>query len=78
MTVNLEGLAFDAGRGAAWVEVKINDPTTLQLLTGYTPSRATGPGREDDFSTWEKQLTFDEEGTYRITARATDEAGNQN
>ena len=60
------------------MEVKINDPRTLQVLSGYTPATATGPNGEDDYSTWEKQLTFDEEGHYRVTARATDESGNRN
>ena len=78
VTLNLDGTSFDAGRGVARVEVKINDPTTLQLLAGYTSATATGPEGEDDYSTWTHQLTFDQEGTYRLCARATDESGNQN
>ncbi len=78
VTLNLEGTTSDVGRGVARVEVKINDPHTLQLLSGYTAATATGPDGEDDYSTWEKQLTFDQEGEYRLTARATDESGNRN
>ena len=74
----LEGTAADVGRGVARVEVKINDPVTLQLLDGYTLATATGPEGEDDYSAWTKNLTFNQEGTYRVTARATDESGNQN
>ena len=60
------------------MEVKINDPITLKLLSGYTPAIATGPAGEYDYTTWEKQLIFDQEGTYRVTARAADESGNWN
>jgi len=78
VALDLAGTAFDAGRGVARVEVKINDPDTLELISGYKLATATGPDAQDDYSTWEKQLTFDQEGTYRVTARATDESGNRN
>lgn len=75
---DLEGTAFDDESGIDKVEVKVNDAGTLQLLRGYETAIATGPDGDGDFSTWSKKLTFDEEGTYRMCARATDEAGNPN
>ena len=77
VTLRLKGTASDADSGVEKVEVKINDPTTLKLLRGYKPATATGPHGEDDYSTWATKVTFDEEGTYRLCARATDEAGNK-
>lgn len=78
VTLNMEGTAVDIEGGIDKLEVKVNDAATLQLLRVYSPATATGPDGEDDFSTWSKRITFDEEGTYRVCARATDEAGNLN
>lgn len=80
VTLKLEGTAVDDESGVDKVEVKVNDPATLQLLRSYEAATPTGPDGEDeeDFSTWANKLTFDEEGTYRVCARATDEAGNKN
>ena len=75
--LKLKGTAVDAESGIDKVEVKVNDADTLRLLRVYKLATPTGL-KVDDFSTWAKTLTFDKEGTYRVCARATDEAGNQN
>lgn len=75
--LKLKGTAVDAESGIDKVEVKVNDADTLRLLRLYKLATPTGL-KVDDFSTWAKTLTFDKEGTYRVCARATDEAGNQN
>ena len=75
VTLDLEGTAADVGRGVARVQVKIIDQNTGELFSGYTLATATGPAGEDDYATWEKQLTFAQEGDYKVTARATDEVG---
>lgn len=71
--INLKGTASDSGSGIQKVELK-------SLKSGvviHAYQQAT-PGAIGNWGTWSHALTFTQTGTYTITARATDKAGNQN
>lgn len=71
--VNLKGTAFDTGSGILKVELK----TLKNGVTVHGYQQAT-PSSPNNWGSWSHTLTFTQTGTYTITARATDKAGNQN
>jgi len=74
VAANIVGTASDDSSGVQKVEIKVTDPVTLALVEAYEVATPTTPG---DWSDWTHTLTFNTEGSYRITARATDNSGNQ-
>ena len=71
--VSLTGSAADSGSGVKQVEVK-----TLKsgvLVQAYKPALQNTPGA---WASWSHSITFTQTGTYTITDRAIDNAGNQN
>jgi hypothetical protein len=74
VTVNVAGTASDnsGGSGVQKVEVQVGSSNSFKLAT------ATGPGGSQDWSTWSASDTATTAGSYTITARATDNAGNTN
>lgn len=71
--VSLSGTAADSGSGIQKVELK-----SLKGGVAVHAYQQATPGAPNNWGTWSHTLTFTQTGTYSITARATDKAGNQN
>ena len=69
--VNLAGTAADSGSGVQKVELK--SLKSGVLVHGYQQASTS-----NNWAKWSKTLSFSQAGTYTITARVTDNAGNQN
>jgi hypothetical protein len=67
VSVDVKGTASDSGSGVATVEVKIDSGSY----------KAVTPASTGDWSTWSGTVKFTTSGSHVITARATDNAGNQ-
>lgn len=71
--VSLTGSAADSGSGVQQVEVK-----TLKSGVPVHSYQLALPNTPGTWAAWSHTLTFTQTGTYTITARATDNDGNQN
>lgn len=69
--VNIAGTASDSGSGVQKVELR----TTKNGVVIH-PYSLVIPASPGNWATWSKSLTFSEDGTYSVVARATDNAGN--
>jgi hypothetical protein len=70
VTVNIAGAASDFGSGVQKVEIRWFLGTTSSAYSLATPASS------GDWSSWNKNISFTISGTYTITAKATDNAGN--
>lgn len=72
VTINVSGTASDdsGGSGIQKVEVQVGSTNSFKLAT------PTGPGGNQDWSTWSASDTVTTEGSHTVTTRATDNAGN--
>ena len=78
-TVHVEGTAVDneGGSGVKTVQVRVHKTVDGALGDLYLNYQTATPSAPDDWATWAIDLTISDAGTYRIQARATDNAGNQ-
>lgn len=70
VVVSILGTSSDSGSGVNKVDVRW---FLGSLRSSYLQATAHSPG---DWSNWSQERTFTKSGTYTITAKATDEAGN--
>jgi len=79
-SVHVEGTASDnqGGSGVKTVQVRVHKWVSGALGDLYLNYQTATPVHSGDWSSWSINLNIGSPGEYRIQARATDNAGNQN